>query len=238
MPKACGQNLILRPEPGRDEREARQGEAADQKGDEGQRHLLAQSAHVEHVLRVQMPVRGVDAVFHAVDDRAGAEEEQRLEEGVGDQVKGGRHVRPDADGGDHVAQLRDRRVGQDALDVVLGDGDGGGEQRRERADAGHDRHRQRQRIALMPAGGQQREEAHRPGTRRPTPWWRRGSWPKPASGLPWRPAARRAAGTGPTCRPFRGTAASRSGRTSTTRGSPLDDWASVRRTSSLKRMAR
>ena len=61
--------------------------------------------------------------LHPVDDRAGAEEEQRLEEGVGDQVEHGRDVGPGAGGGDHEAKLADGRIGQHLLDVVLAEGD-------------------------------------------------------------------------------------------------------------------
>ena len=61
-----------------------------------------------------------------------AEEQQRLEEGVGDHVEDGGHVGAGADGEEHVAELADRRVRQHLLDVVLGHGDGGGEQRGER----------------------------------------------------------------------------------------------------------
>ena len=43
-----------------------------------------------------------------------------------------------ADGHDHVAELRERRVGEDALDVVLLDGDERREQRGEAADVGDD----------------------------------------------------------------------------------------------------
>ena len=74
-------------------------------------------------------------VMHAVDDRARTEEQQRLEEGVGDHVEDGGDVGADADSQEHVAELADRRVRQHLLDVVLGDGDGGGEQCRERTTA-------------------------------------------------------------------------------------------------------
>ena len=76
--------------------------------------------------------------MHAVDDRAGAQEEQRLEEGVGDHVEQGGHVGAGADGQERVAQLADRRVRQHLLDVVLGDGDGGDQQGGAHADPGDD----------------------------------------------------------------------------------------------------
>ena len=44
-------------------------------------------------------------MLHAVNDRAGAEEEQRLEEGVGDQVEDRGNVRAHAERGDHEAEL-------------------------------------------------------------------------------------------------------------------------------------
>ena len=85
---------------------------------------LAQRAHPAHVL----------LVVHAVDHRAGAEEQQRLEERVGDHVEDRRDVGARADGQEHVAELADRRVGEHLLDVVLGDGDRRREQRGEHAD--------------------------------------------------------------------------------------------------------
>ena len=54
-----------------------------------------------------------------VDHRPGAEEQQRLEEGVGEQVEQPGGVGAGAHGGDHVAELRQRRVGEHLLDVVL-----------------------------------------------------------------------------------------------------------------------
>ena len=58
-----------------------------------------------------MVVRVVEAVLHAVDHRAAAQEEQGLEEGVRQQVEDGRHVGADAQRHDHVAELADRGVG-------------------------------------------------------------------------------------------------------------------------------
>ena len=52
-----------------------------------------------------------------------------------------RRERADAEGEEHVSQLRDGGVGQHALDVVLHQGDGGGKQRGECADDRHGLHR-------------------------------------------------------------------------------------------------
>ena len=49
----------------------------------------------------------------------GAEEEQRLEERVGDQMEDAADERADAQRQEHVAQLADRGVGEHLLDVVL-----------------------------------------------------------------------------------------------------------------------
>ncbi len=77
-------------------------------------------------------------VVHGVDHRAGAEEQQRLEEGVREEVEDAGRVGAEAEGGEHVAELRARRIGDDALDVVLDEADGGGEERRDDADQRHD----------------------------------------------------------------------------------------------------
>jgi hypothetical protein len=90
----------------------------------GDRHVLAQAAHLAHVL----------LVVHADDHRAGAEEQQRLEEGVGHQVEHGRRIRGHAQRHGHVAELRQRRIRDHALDVVLHDADQAGEERGGRAD--------------------------------------------------------------------------------------------------------
>ena len=58
-----------------------------------------------------------------MDDGAGGQEEQRLEEGVGEEVEDAGGVGSDSAGQEHVAELRDGGVGEDALDVVLHDAD-------------------------------------------------------------------------------------------------------------------
>src|SRR5689334_13744783 len=68
---------------------------------------------------------GMDSVFavlHPVNDRAGTHKQQRLEEGVGDQVKGSGNISADAKRRDHETKLADRGVGQHLLDVILRDG--------------------------------------------------------------------------------------------------------------------
>ena len=74
----------------------------------------------------------------AVNHRAGAEEQQRLEERVRDEMEHAHRHAADAQAHHHVAELRNGGVSEDALDVVLRDGDGGGEDRGDRADPGHD----------------------------------------------------------------------------------------------------
>ena len=73
-----------------------------------------------------------------MDDGAGGEEEQGLEEGVGEQMEDGGRVGGDAAGEEHVAELRDGGVGEDALDVVLDEADAGGEEGGRGADDGDD----------------------------------------------------------------------------------------------------
>ena len=78
-----------------------------------------------------------------VNDAAGAEEEQRFEEGVGHQMKYSGAESRHAAGHDHVSDLADGGVGQHALDVGLRDGDGGGIEGRYRADHRDCQHRLR-----------------------------------------------------------------------------------------------
>ena len=113
-----------------EEREADQRQVSGRHGDEGDRHLAGQATEVPHV----------DVVVHAVHHRTGAEEQAGLEEAVGHQVHDAQrvHAWPQADGQEHVADLRDRRVGQDFLDVVLGATGDTADQQGDRADDGHD----------------------------------------------------------------------------------------------------
>ena len=105
------------------------------------------------------------------DDRAGAQEQQRLEKRVRGQMEHRRRRAAQADGHDHVAELRERRVGDDAFDVVLLDGDERGEQRGESADVGDDVQRvgveQKQNAAKhVNAGGHHRRGVDERGDRR------------------------------------------------------------------------
>ena len=101
--------------------EGRQREAADEKTQESDRKLFALRPHAEDVL----------FVMQAENDRAGAEEEQRLEEGVGHQVENRSRPGADAEAEKHVADLGYRRIRENPLDVVLGHG---GESRHQQGD--------------------------------------------------------------------------------------------------------
>src|SRR3546814_6846745 len=71
--------------------------------------MLPERAIIAHVL----------LVVHRVDDRAGTEEQQRLEEGVREQVEHRRAIGADTRREEHVDELRTGRIGDDALDVQL-----------------------------------------------------------------------------------------------------------------------
>ena len=85
---------ILREIAGR-QREAGQRQRADGHHGRRERDLLAQAAHVADVL----------LVVHRVDDGARAQEQQRLEEGVGEQVENARREHAGAERHEHVAEL-------------------------------------------------------------------------------------------------------------------------------------
>jgi hypothetical protein len=73
---------------------------------------------------------GMMSAFQAEDDRTSGEEEQRLEEGVCDQVEHPSHVRAHPHSRNHEAELGNGGVGQDFLDIVLTDCNRRGEERR------------------------------------------------------------------------------------------------------------
>ncbi len=107
-------------------RAADEGERADEEGAEGDAQLAGEAAHFPNVL----------LVMEHDDDGTGAEEEQRLEERVGEKMEHGRVARGEAHRHDHVAELRKRGVGEDAFDVVLLRGDEAGHDRGDDADPG------------------------------------------------------------------------------------------------------
>ena len=118
------------------------GAVRERRGDErrgGERHLLQQAAHLEHVL----------LVVAAVDDGAGAEEQRGLEERVHGHVHERELRVAEAERAAHDAEVREGRVGEGLLDVRLGEGAEAGE--RGHAGAGD-------RDELQDLGGEQ--EAH------------------------------------------------------------------------------
>ncbi|KAG0751772.1 hypothetical protein G6F24_014042 [Rhizopus arrhizus] len=107
------------------------GQGTDPHGDEGDRHVLAQAAHLAHVL----------LVVHRDDDRAGTQEQQGLEERMGHQVEHGGRIGRHAQRHGHVAQLRQRGVRDDARDVGLDDAQDAQEQCADGADHNDERQR-------------------------------------------------------------------------------------------------
>ena len=136
-----------------------------------------------------------------VDDAARAEEQAGLEEGVRDQVEDAGRVGADAHGEEHEAELADGGVREHLLDVVLREADGRGEERGERRRSpattvervGRHGEEEVQARDHVDAGGD-----HGGGVDQRA---------RPASGRPSRRAARRRAGSAPTCRWRRRTAA-------------------------------
>ncbi len=125
--EAVQEHVALGPK-AREQREASDGEPSDEEGHRRDRHHPGEGPHRLHVL----------LVVHGMDDRAGAEEQESLVEGVREHEEDGRVVGADPRGEEHVAQLGDRRIGEDLLDVVLGTGDRRPQQRRRRPDYGDD----------------------------------------------------------------------------------------------------
>jgi hypothetical protein len=119
---AC-QDRVLREE-ARERRHGREGERADYERAIGVGKAPAQAAHAADVL----------LVGERVDDDAGGQEEERLEEGVRHEMEEAGAVRPQADCEEHVADLAHGRVRDDALDVRLDERDQPGEQDRDAAE--------------------------------------------------------------------------------------------------------
>ncbi len=91
------EDVVLGPETG-ERRDPGDGQPTDQERERGDRHVLAQAAHLLHVL----------LVVQAVNDRAGTEEHERLEERVRDHVEDRGDVVAGSDGEEHEAELAHR----------------------------------------------------------------------------------------------------------------------------------
>ena len=73
----------------------------------GYRHARGQPAHVAHVLRIDMFMRVMRTVLHAMNDGAGSQKQQCLEERMRHQMKRCRNISADAQGGNHETELAD-----------------------------------------------------------------------------------------------------------------------------------
>ncbi len=119
-------------------------EQRDRHGPEGVGDALGQAVHPGHGGQGVRP--------GGVDDHARTEEQECLEEAVGQEVEDGGAAVADGQGPEHVAELADRGVGEHALDVVLGQGGEAGTEHRDGRHDGHDHQ-------CGPGGREDREEA-------------------------------------------------------------------------------
>ncbi|OPZ93761.1 MAG: hypothetical protein BWY72_02428 [Bacteroidetes bacterium ADurb.Bin416] len=111
------------------------GQAGNQKSNVCNGEVLTQSTHILHFITV-----------NGVNHGTGTQEEEGLEESVGGQVEHGRHVTQsfvpiktgNAQGRNHVGNLRDRREGQHAFDVSLCTSYNGSKQGRSGTDVAND----------------------------------------------------------------------------------------------------
>ena len=127
---------------------------------------------------------------------------KRFKESVGHQVEDRRHVRANAERGDHKSKLRNGGICQHTFDIILRHGNGRGEDGGKRTDERHNGHGGGQRA---PVPSQQRS-AGRCGwtyTHPPKPSSLHGSWRRPGSDLPSHLAARHATGTALICQSCR-----------------------------------
>jgi len=106
-------------------RDRGQAEGPDPKGDRGPAQPVSEAAEPREIL----------LAAGRVDHRSGPEEQCGLEERVREEVEQCREDRAEAGGDEHEPDLRDRRPGEDALQVALAQRDDRRYERGRRADA-------------------------------------------------------------------------------------------------------
>src|SRR5438132_906077 len=101
------QNRFFAPEAGEENRKAAQRQHANRISCERHRHKSAQAAHATDIL----------FFMAAVNDRTCAHEKQRLEKGMGYQMKYADSNAPHAKPQHHEAELRDGGISKDTFDI-------------------------------------------------------------------------------------------------------------------------
>src|SRR5262249_11485987 len=107
------QNFFFGPATGKEEWYSTQIHHADGVGKKCHRHDPAQAAHFANVL----------FVMKAVNDGAGAKEEERFEKAMRDQMHNAGGNAADSERDHHQSELRDGGIGENAFDIELCQGD-------------------------------------------------------------------------------------------------------------------
>ncbi len=121
-----GEDLALGPE-ARQGEDPGTGQGPDQESIGRHPHVGRQAAHP---LDVVLPVQGQD-------HRSRSQEQEGLEEGMGDEMKHRGSIGPEARRQEHEAQLGNGGVGEDLLDIGLDAADAGGKDGRQGPDDRH-----------------------------------------------------------------------------------------------------
>ena len=137
----------------REERKADNRKRAREHRGKRKGHLPIEAPHLAHVL----------LVMQRVDDEARAQKELRFKERVREEMQHARLIRSDADAHDHIADLRHRRIGEDAFDIPLGHAENRTRHHGDRADHGDHFLRGRREI---PQRREARDEIHARGDHR------------------------------------------------------------------------
>src|SRR5262245_24529485 len=115
MDEGMGEDFVFAPETSQ-WWNARNSDRANQKESVGPWNFRAEAPHLSNVL---LPRK-------RVNHRSGREEQEGLEEGMGDKMEYGSRIGSNPATEKHIPELAHRRIGQNALDVCLYETDGGG----------------------------------------------------------------------------------------------------------------